>query len=88
MQFVCFPLGRRFGEKVQSVRDEVPREYQGRVREVKHFVLVLVLIFSVSSRCIDFVSGSVSQPMRSVMEPFRGISEHVLFPHTKMYLKF
>lgn len=54
MQFVCFPLGRRFGEKVQSVRDEVPREYQGRVREVKHFVLVLALIFSVSSRCIDF----------------------------------
>lgn len=54
LQFVCFPLGRRFGEKVQSVRDEVPREYQGRVREVKHFVLVLALIFSVSSRCIDF----------------------------------
>lgn len=55
---------------------------------MKQFILVLVLIFSVSSKCIDFTSESMSQVMRSIMEPFRAISEHALFPHITMYLKF
>lgn len=46
-----------------------------------------VLILSIPSRCIDFISGSVSQLITTIMEPFGGISEQALFPHIKMYLK-
>lgn len=73
---------------VQSTRDEMQRGYQGCRREVKQFILVVVLIFSVSSKCIDFTSESRLQLMRSIMEPFRAISEHALFPHITMYQKF
>lgn len=47
-----------------------------------------VLVFYISFRCVDFISGSVSQLITYIMEPARSISEQTLFPHIKVYLKF
>lgn len=49
---------------------------------------LLGISFYISFRCIDFISGSVSQQITYIMEPARSISEQTLFPHIKVYLKF